>query len=595
MHKGNNSYIFVLLILLVSCSEPDNILSVKDQQILEAFRLSAETEFQDKNPDSALILASEILKIHNRINNPPILFEALIQKGMAWDNLGNPDSMTHYYKKSYDFALLINNDTLIAKALYLIGDTYLETNKKLARAYYTKALNINRELDRFLSAAHNLAHIGLSYDYEQNYDSAITYYHEAIAAYDSLRDYRRKSVLLLNTGSVYKNLGNYQKAVQSYKAAAALSGSMGFLKNKSSACNSLGTVYMKMDKLDSSLIYLDSALILSDSVNNFFINLMATFNKGECLSKMGKYDLADPLLEKVNRLCIENDIVEGQMYYLYQKGSNHINTGKYSEAGQLLNQGLTMSKDNQNPKMQKEFMEKLLDLELAKLPDSSAGRYFKQIIAYKDSVQKEEMAVKVARIESSYKHRQDQTEIETLKHKNNDFISIIIFIVIVKLLLIGLAIFIYLAFKRRKQLLERKNQELTFLTLNIGRFNEVLMNLKKGLQKTRIDIKTKTDQNRITKHISELDAQLRATPFKEFEQIFNELHPRFFRNLSRAFPSLTPRELQICALIKLNMSSKEIAAITFRSIYTIECMRYSVRKKLSLSPKDNLTQILIKY
>jgi DNA-binding CsgD family transcriptional regulator len=60
-----------------------------------------------------------------------------------------------------------------------------------------------------------------------------------------------------------------------------------------------------------------------------------------------------------------------------------------------------------------------------------------------------------------------------------------------------------------------------------------------------------------------------------------------------SFPGLTHSELQICALIRLNFSSKDIARLVTLSVATIDSTRSHIRKKLNLDVKDNLTTFLM--
>jgi DNA-binding CsgD family transcriptional regulator len=81
--------------------------------------------------------------------------------------------------------------------------------------------------------------------------------------------------------------------------------------------------------------------------------------------------------------------------------------------------------------------------------------------------------------------------------------------------------------------------------------------------------------------------------WKLFEKNFHEVHDDFFKILQNKYSGLTPGDLKLCAFLRMNLSSKEIApliGITFRSI---ELHRYRLRKKFHLSKKDNLVKILM--
>ena len=76
---------------------------------------------------------------------------------------------------------------------------------------------------------------------------------------------------------------------------------------------------------------------------------------------------------------------------------------------------------------------------------------------------------------------------------------------------------------------------------------------------------------------------------------FNEVHRGFFDRLKRMYPSLTPKDLKLCAYLKMNLSTKEIATLTNVSIRGVEASRYRLRKKLELDSEINLNEFVMTY
>jgi DNA-binding CsgD family transcriptional regulator len=76
--------------------------------------------------------------------------------------------------------------------------------------------------------------------------------------------------------------------------------------------------------------------------------------------------------------------------------------------------------------------------------------------------------------------------------------------------------------------------------------------------------------------------------WKDFEVRFNEVYKDFYENLNKEHPNLTTNERKLCAFLKLNMSTKEIASITFQNPRSIDMARYRLRKKMQLSENENL-------
>lgn len=78
-----------------------------------------------------------------------------------------------------------------------------------------------------------------------------------------------------------------------------------------------------------------------------------------------------------------------------------------------------------------------------------------------------------------------------------------------------------------------------------------------------------------------------------FESSFNEAHENFFKKLKTGHPDLVPNDLKLCAYLRMNMSSKEMASLLNISLRGVEIRRYRLRKKLNLEHDKNLVEFLI--
>jgi DNA-binding CsgD family transcriptional regulator len=79
----------------------------------------------------------------------------------------------------------------------------------------------------------------------------------------------------------------------------------------------------------------------------------------------------------------------------------------------------------------------------------------------------------------------------------------------------------------------------------------------------------------------------------EFETRFTGIYDDYYDKLKIVAPELTPNELRICALMRLNISTKEIAMLTNRTIGTVDNTRSAIRKKLKLEEETNLQEFLL--
>ena len=93
--------------------------------------------------------------------------------------------------------------------------------------------------------------------------------------------------------------------------------------------------------------------------------------------------------------------------------------------------------------------------------------------------------------------------------------------------------------------------------------------------------------------VQQIESNIRDdNSWDSFNQQFTQLHSGFAQTLSERFPNLTPMELEICALLKIQLSTKEIAAALVLSTRTVEDHRNRMRKKFGLSKEENLATFL---
>ena len=142
--------------------------------------------------------------------------------------------------------------------------------------------------------------------------------------------------------------------------------------------------------------------------------------------------------------------------------------------------------------------------------------------------------------------------------------------------------------------LVHKSKELASATMNIINQKEFLYKLRSEIQSHILSGKiNKTEGNKllslIVENLSEED------DWAVFKENFDLIHENFFRKLQEKYPALTPTDLKLCALLRLNYASKEIANMLNLTIRGVEAARYRLRKKLNLSEEDNLVSFMIDF
>jgi len=141
-----------------------------------------------------------------------------------------------------------------------------------------------------------------------------------------------------------------------------------------------------------------------------------------------------------------------------------------------------------------------------------------------------------------------------------------------------------------EQELEYKNKDLINFALDIARKNEFTSKILNELRRmdTGRNKKLRELISYTTNHL-QINETLEKLQF-EVEKVNQE----FYSTLSQKHPSLTPHEHSLCAFIRLNLNTKDIAAIRNVEIKSVEMSRYRLRKKLKISPEENLSLFLQK-
>ncbi len=140
--------------------------------------------------------------------------------------------------------------------------------------------------------------------------------------------------------------------------------------------------------------------------------------------------------------------------------------------------------------------------------------------------------------------------------------------------------------------LELKNKELTISTLHLVNHtafeNSIIPKLEALLKKCdKVEVR-KT----LTRLIRDLKRNSNASIWAEFEKRFSEVNTSFYDKLNEKFPQLSKNEKKLCAFVKLNMNTKDIASLLNISTRGVETARYRLRKSMELEHEVSLYQFL---
>ncbi|HEY9123012.1 MAG TPA: response regulator [Bacteroidales bacterium] len=139
--------------------------------------------------------------------------------------------------------------------------------------------------------------------------------------------------------------------------------------------------------------------------------------------------------------------------------------------------------------------------------------------------------------------------------------------------------------------LEEKKKELVSTAMRLMQYSTMNNKLLEDLE--ILDKHTDEEGKKlIAEFKSKYNIKVYNSMWEEFETRFGQVYEDFYHRLVKLHPELTPNEKKLCALLKLNLSSKDIAALTLQDAKSVDMARYRLRKKLGLQQEDSLVEYL---
>lgn len=139
----------------------------------------------------------------------------------------------------------------------------------------------------------------------------------------------------------------------------------------------------------------------------------------------------------------------------------------------------------------------------------------------------------------------------------------------------------------------QKSKDLASMSMAVIAHNDVLDSILKEINEQRSGKITRTLDK--IQHIVQNSLISNNEHWDVFQANFDRVHENFFRKLKDRYPDLTSTDLRLCALLRLNLSTKEIAKMLNLTVRGVESARYRLRKKLELPAEASLTDFMINF
>lgn len=560
----------------------------QDQQRIDSLRnaLNATHRIEDKidlylmlaesylrsNTDTALVLASRALTMAGKAGSDDQLGRIYSTLGAIMILKDSLDKGEACYLKAAALAEESGDHSLLIRIYMALGNRNIELdNNPGALEYYRKAIAFAEETGDSVHLSRLLNNLGILYMRMKKYAEALEINAEAMSLFQKAGDSSNIAGLYANIGSIYSDMNDLEVAGEYYRKALDLFRLVANREGIAHALMKLGILNQMMERCDTSLMCLQQSLEIQRTLDVTLAGSRTIF-EAETYMHMGICNLKRGSLAQATR----------ELMHGYELAMQTRQNSLIAETAKQL----SISYENQGD------------------PGKSLA-YFKVFKSYSDSLVNEDIIRRTTRLEMQYQFdaRLKQREVEELEQKRRN----LVFISLSGGLFLSLLILILLLKlernKKRKVELERKslqdeldfrNKELTTFVINNLRRSELILSVSEKLNQLSDDNNPRNSQV-ISDILSDLRSDSTSLEWKEFEIRFQNVYTGFYKELSSRFPDLTPNDLRLCAFLRLNMTTKDIASITYQSYNTIDVARFRLRKKLGLSKDDNLVTFLQQF
>jgi|APCry1669189204_1035204.scaffolds.fasta_scaffold00028_37 tetratricopeptide (TPR) repeat protein/DNA-binding CsgD family transcriptional regulator len=574
--------------------------------------------------------------------------------GVAWQNIGQSDSSFYFLHK----ALRVFSDNNLEKQKFRAVEQLAENYRIIGKADSAIALVSGslawfRKKQNKAYIASSLIILGNIYVEQNHNHRALTYFLESASIDSIIHDTAMIGITQVGIGNIYLNLGNLYKTISPEKARDYYSRSLDYFNRSLALYNrsghKLGICFAKMN-LISAFVALkkfsraDSMLLDSpDCFASFNSRIRSSlqYYKAVVAHEYKKNADAKTILSKV-----VNDSSETSLLPVLQDARLLLATidwkdGNEQQALKLATEAFVNSKSShlfntgyESACILSKWYKAIAQCDSSLIYSSLAGIFKDSLFTVAGHETMEELEIKYQSQLLNQQLTILQREQELDRRKSQMTYILAVSVVVVLLLIVGL---LWSRLKRlridkllaiesqalaekeilfqksemkqvqlEKQLQEQqigqlttdlglKDQDLVLQSLMIAQTNNLLTSLVGKLTPFSIHFSRKKEQEDFQKILQQLKSGTTTSPLEEFERLFKELHPDFYENICKSIPDLSQNDLHLCALLRLNLSSKDISKIANISISTVESARSRIRKKIGLDPGVNLVNSLMKF
>ncbi|MDO6760580.1 tetratricopeptide repeat protein [Tamlana sp. 2_MG-2023] len=425
-----------------------------------------------------------------------------------------------------------------------------------------------------------------------------------------------------NIAAIQHKLKHFKEAKFYLYQSLKISKGLPFPKGLATANTLLGGVAEKEGDYDKALAYQEQSLVIFKMLGDSTGLAITHENIGSIYEDLEQFDVANSYFKKAYSYEV-NPQSDLKINIINNLGDVNRKQGRFDASIRYTQHALELARKTKNIEQEESGLKDLARTYADMGKHKEAYRYLFEQNILNDEAFKRRNADLVSAMEVLYHVKESEGQLVLLKKQNqiNETRQFAILISSVAMFLMFVVWFIYMKKRKRQEqeILEYKQQilqkdleskiaqeaalkkeidikisALTNYSLNIAHKNKMLSDISKTLTnlKSRNGEFVKSKLEGLAK---EIDFDLvNGNEWTELMGFFGKIHPDYFKNLKEAVNmELSASELRLCMLLRLNLSSKEIASILHITPDSVRIARYRLRKKLPIDSKTDLQGYLL--
>ncbi|MDY8138014.1 tetratricopeptide repeat protein [Aquimarina sp. 2201CG5-10] len=542
------------------------------------FSLSSLIIFSQKSKDSLEIelrqkvndAANDSLKVHYLFELTKVVEKYSIDQGrdlmnqtlQLIDDIANPSF--YFFEKK-------------ANLLDILGKyESKQTNYKNSLNLRLQALKIREKLQDSFEIAKSYHSISMIFRYQKEYDKSKTYFLKSIAIQERHVDSTQLARTYNMLGVIYYYTKQNDSAMHYYKLSKNYSRT---LSEKAKSNDNIATIYYTTGKYEKAIALYEETIDIFKSTKDYNFLSNTLMHLAKIHSDLGKYPEALSYMDEA-------------LDYAKKQG----NTSKFPIIYQLRSHIYEQMGNYKN-----------------------ALGFYKTHKYYYDSIFNVKNAKKITALELNYQFQKEKlsdslqfaNEKSELKLKNEaQQATNRLYITLLLLISAGIITLLIIVNNRRKlnkerfkkeqlekELLDEKLKHTTYQAKQLVADNKMRLQFKQEFLSKLKKVKQHADAVDVSDFqslISDLNAQISTeSKFDSIGDNIEQLDEAFNQKLRTLYPDLTKSEREICALMRMNLSLKEIMVIRNVTMGSIKASRHRIRKKMGLEREQELEQVIL--